>query len=161
MAKIRMKLNPESIENALKEVNKRIKSDGKSRFVEGLMDKGVEFAKAQVRELGAYYTGELEASITGYYSPILGTAVIKVNSPYAKFVEFGTGVVGKGSPHPFPEGWKYDINEHGEAGWWYFNDRDDKWHWTKGMASRPFMYNTYMELQRLAGNRAKVVFNGD
>ncbi len=35
---------------------------------------------------------------------------------YAVYVEFGTGVKGKGSPHPDVAilGWKYDVNNHGE-----------------------------------------------
>ena len=76
---------------------------------------------------------------------------------YATFVEYGTGIVGADSPHPQPSrnGWVYDINEHGEEGWWYPSRESDpnptkylsksgQWMaWTKGMPSRPFMYMTW------------------
>ena len=76
---------------------------------------------------------------------------------YAMYVEYGTGVVGKGESHPkFTEqGWIYDKNEHGEKGWWYPSTADDPnptkyrgefgwWAWTKGQRSRPFMYDTWL-----------------
>lgn len=76
---------------------------------------------------------------------------------YAMFVEFGTGVVGEENKHPMPSrrDWKYDTKEHGESGWWYpskesdpnptrYQAKDGKfWAWTKGMPSRPFMYETW------------------
>ena len=136
-----------------RELNKKV-----SLLIETLTDYGVDVAKAQIRELGAWYTGELESSITGYFSPTLGAGVIKAGSPYAVFVEFGTGIVGQTSPHPDPKDWQYDINNHGEKGWWYFNDRDQKWHWTKGIESRPFMYNTVQILERECMRIAKEVF---
>jgi len=149
VAKIKMKLTTRSIENAIKQVQeyKRELDDKVKALIKALVDKGVEIAKAQVRELGAVYTGELEESITGFFDESLGIGIIKTNCPYAVYVEFGTGVTGKRSPHPTPMGWKYDVNERGEDGWWYFNDRDKKWHWTSGMASRPFMYNTLQLLK--------------
>lgn len=132
-----------------------------SWLFEALIDYGVEVAKAQVREMDAFYTGELESSIEGYFSPAMKVGIIRAGAPYAVYVEFGTGVVGQGSPHPAPAGWRYDVNNHGEAGWWYFNDRDQKWHWTKGIESRPFMYNTARELERECGRIAREVFGRD
>ena len=163
MAKITVTLTPESIDAAIEEVRryKRKLYDRTSEIIKDLVDEGVEIAKNQLRELGAVYTGDLEASITGYFDEETGVGIIKTDSPYAICVEFGTGIVGEGSPHPAPEGWEYDINGHGEKGWWYFNERDQKWHWTKGIESRPFMYNTFLELQRLAKDEAKVVFKRD
>ena len=37
------------------------------------------------------------------------------------------------------------ICDHIEKGWFYF--KNGKWHWTKGMPSRPFMYNTASALR--------------
>ncbi len=144
-----MKLTTRSIENAIREVQqyKQTLDERVKALIKELVDKGVEIAKAQIRELGAVYTGELEGSITGFFDEELGVGIIRTDCPYAVYVEFGTGIVGKHNPHPAPEGWKYDINEHGEKGWWYFNERDNKWHWTMGMASRSFMYNTLQLLK--------------
>jgi hypothetical protein len=156
------KLSEDSISKAIREVE-RYKGELKNKvhlLIERLTDYGVEVAKAQVRELGAVYTGELEESITGYYSPSTQVGIIKTDVPYAVYVEFGTGVVGKDSSHPAADlqGWIYDVNNHGEAGWLYFNDRDQKWHWTKGMGSRPFMYNTVQILEMECMRIAKEVF---
>ena len=141
------------LEQYKKELNQKI-----SLLIEALTDRGVEIAKAQIRELGAVYTGELEESVTGYFNPTVQVGVIRAGAPYAIYVEFGTGVVGAGSPHPAPTGWRYDVNNHGEKGWWYFNERDQKWHWTKGIESRPFMYNTVQILERESIRIAKEIF---
>ena len=99
--------------------------------------------------------GDIVSNGASYY--------IYTDCDWAAFVEFGTGVVGKSNPHPDTglANWKYDTNNHGEAGWWYFNDGE--WHWTKGMPSRPFMYETAQELRDMSVimNIAKDVFGSD
>jgi len=158
--KISFGLSVKEINRAIREVEKyKAELNAKvSRLIEALTDYGVEVAKAQVRELGAWYTGELESSIEGYFSPSVGVGIIKAGAPYAVYVEFGTGVVGKSQPHPSPDDWRYDINEHGESGWWYFNDYTGHPQWTKGMPSRPFMYNTVRELENACERIAREVF---
>ena len=45
---------------------------------------------------------------------------IKNHSEEATYAEFGTGVIGEGTPYPNNDfGWEYDVNEHGEKGWRY------------------------------------------
>ena len=72
---------------------------------------------------------------------------------YGMYVEFGTGIVGASNPHPHP--WIYDVNGHGEKGWFYPTDASDPnpwkhyyngklYAWTKGQKARPFMYNTWL-----------------
>jgi hypothetical protein len=158
--KITLDLSTRDINRAIRDLKryKRELNKKVSLLIETLTDYGVDVAKAQIRELGAWYTGELESSITGYFSPTVGAGVIKAGSPYAVFVEFGTGIVGQTSPHPDPKDWQYDINKHGEDGWIYFNERDGRWHWTKGVESRPFMYNTARELEMECMRIAKEVF---
>lgn len=129
-----------------------------NRLIERLTERGVEIAKLQVRQLDAVYTGQLEESIEGVFDPENAVGIIRAGAPYAVYVEYGTGIVGQNFPHPAPEGWQYDVNKHGESGWWYFNDRDGRWHWTQGMVSRPFMYNTARELERQAITIAREVF---
>lgn len=161
--KITINLNTRDINRAIREVEK-YKKELKQKtlaLIKALTDRGEEIAKAQVRQLDAFYTGELEASIEGYFSPSWEVGIIKAGAWYAAYVEFGTGIVGEQSPHPDPQGWQYDVNSHGEKGWWYFNDRDQKWHWTKGFQSRPFMYNTVKELERECRKIALGVFGHD
>lgn len=75
--------------------------------------------------------------------------VIRVSSSsdHADFVEFGTGIVGQENPHPNPDGWEYDVNGHGEAGWIYIDKLENKKRWTAGMEARPYIYPTYLWLK--------------
>lgn len=130
-------------------------------LAEKLAERGVEIARLKIAEYDAIYTGELLASINYEYGGIIQDGakwIVYTDCPWAKFVEFGTGIVGAGSPHPNTSivGWKYDVNEHGEKGWFYF--KDGKWHWTKGMTSRPFMLETSLQLMKEITKVAKEVF---
>lgn len=157
---IKMGLNTRDINRAIKEVRryKQEVIDKTKALVEALTDRGVEVARVQLVQMGAEYTGQLSSSMVGYFSPSTGVGIIRAGAWYAVFVEFGTGVVGAGSPHPDPTGWQYDVNGHGDKGWVYFNENDQKWHWTKGMESRPFMYNTARTLEKECLQIAKEVW---
>jgi len=85
--------------------------------------------------------------IEGNKSKLQG--VIFTNSHYATFVEFGTGLVGKQHPHP-SQSWVYDVNNHGEQGWWYVHPESCAWVNTTGEPSKPFMHNTAQELEHVA-----------
>lgn len=163
MRKLSMSLSPKEIDRGIrylqkykKELNHKVLA-----LVEALTNEGANIAKLQVRQLGAIYTGELESSITGIFNASTGIGVILAGAWYATAVEFGTGVVGENSPHPQPDGWNYDVNSHGESGWWYMNNKDGIFHWTKGMPSRPFMYNTVKELEKQYTKVAREVFGRD
>lgn len=130
-------------------------------FVRRLAERGVEIAEMKITDYDAIYTGELLASINAEQGAVIQNGamwIVYTNCPWAKFVEFGTGIVGKNSPHPDTSivGWKYDVNEHGEKGWFYF--RDGEWHWTKGLPSRPFMWETSLQLTQEIVKIAKEVF---
>lgn len=85
----------------------------------------------------------------------IATAGIIDNSYIDWFNEFGTGIVGSQNPHIAEElikaGYKYDVNNHGEAGWWYPTNADDLnptkkevdngWiAWTKGLPAQKAFY---------------------
>lgn len=91
------------------------------------------------------------------------------------YVEFGTGVRGLENQHPSIKSgeavWSYDKNGYGEGGWWYEISEDNlknpyRWRkkdgtlkaWTKGMPSRPFIYNTMLWLKDQVGEKYKVGF---
>ena len=135
-----------------------------------LSEKGVVIAQANIAGLDAIFTGELISSIhTRKGSGSKGTAIfyIVADSKHAAFVEFGTGQLGQeGSyPYPFPEGieWNYNTGktifeiEPGQYGWFYPGD-DGKWYFTQGMPSRPFMYETSLELMQIVKETALEVF---
>lgn len=160
---IKMKLDPHSIENAITELQ-MYKEDVERRIrllIERLTDRGAEIARAKVVEMGAYYTGELLQSIGSYLFSFGGAPVgfIRVNAEYGIFVEFGTGIVGENSEHhPLDSfGWEYDVNEHGEVGWLFPAD-DGTYRRTRGQASRPFMYETALQLRDEFPTIVKEVF---
>lgn len=157
---IKFKLNIKDIDRAIEKV-KRFKGqflEKCNRLIEALTDEGVEVAKLEVQELDAVFTGELMNSIEGYYSPTYNVGIIKAGAYYAAYVEFGTGVVGRQSPHPNPQGWQYDVNDHGNEGWVYYDDYSGKFRWTKGFKSRPFMHNTARQLEKECAKIAREVF---
>lgn len=160
---IELSLAPGSLERAEQEVKKyAMELDEKvEALIRKLAERGAMVAKIQLAALDAVYTGELLSSIEGIYSEKDHVGIVRAGAPYAIFVEYGTGVIGAGSPHPKADGWQYDANGHGDKGWVYLNNRDGKYHWTRGYQSRPFMYNTARELERECVNIAKEVFGLD
>lgn len=157
---IKFRLDEKDIDRAIREV-KQFKTEFLEKcnqLVEALTDRGVEIAKIQVAQLDAVFTGELMNSIEGYYSPTYNVGIIKAGAYYAAYVEFGTGVVGQGAAHPNPQGWQYDVNDHGDEGWVYYDDYSGKFRWTKGFKSRPFMYNTARQLEKECEKIARGVF---
>jgi hypothetical protein len=161
--KITFGLSVKEIQRAIQEVEsyKKELNSKCQLLVQALTDQGIEIAKFNVRSLGAFYTGELEQSINGYYSPSLGTGIIYAGAWYAMYIEFGSGIRGSEAPHPLSgkTGWHYDVNDHGESGWVYYNENDGSYHWTDGMPSRPFLYETGRKLELICEKIAKAVFN--
>lgn len=157
---IRFSLNEKDINRAIKELKlfKEVFLEKCNHLIETLTDHGVEVARVEVRRLDAWYTGELMNSIDSYYSPTYNVGIIKAGAYYAAYVEFGTGVVGSKSPHPNPQDWQYDVNNHGDEGWVYYDDDGGKFRWTKGFKSRPFMYNTARQLEKDCKKIAQEVF---
>lgn len=142
-----------------------------AKFLVKLAQFGVQTASAKVYEMHAIGTGDLDSSIHYLVSDDGNAAVVRTDSVHAVYVEFGTGIRGQNSPHPVGlPGWVYDINKHGEQGWWYPTTSSDTnpykhrgkdgswWAWTKGIPARPFMYETAMGLRDGAADIAKEVF---
>ena len=154
-------LDSQSINKAIRQVEqyKRELRNKVKLLMEQIVKEGADLAKAKVAQMDAIMYGDLIASIEGVYDPATHVGVIFAGSPHAVFVEYGTGIVGANASHPDPvAGWKYDSNNHGEEGWWYWSSQDNNWHWTKGMPSRPFMWETEMELPAIITAAAKAVF---
>ena len=126
-------------------------------LVRALTETGTEVAKMQVASMDAVDTGELENDIAGVFFPEERIGVVFSPTPHALFVEYGTGIVGAGtypSDGETPQGWEYDYNHHGNAGWVYKNKNDGKFYWTRGYIARPFMLNTLRWLEEHAETEA-------
>lgn len=164
-------LSISGIRNLQKELEKyRDSLTYKCRLLaEKLSERGVEIARVQIADLDAIFTGELIQSLHSEYkgSTEYGAIfAVVTDSDHAAFVEFGTGIVGQQSPYPYelPEGvtWEYASGKtirqlaDGRYGWFY--PKDGQWYFTEGMISRPFLYNTSLELQKEIVKIAKEVF---
>ena len=160
MAKTTIKVRLDEIDEAIRKIE-RFETSFRHKcemLVKALTEEGVKIASVQVAQLDAIDTGELLNSIDGYFDSKSGVGIIKAETPYAIYVEFGTGIVGSQSPHPKPNGYKYDVNNHGDKGWVYYDDDSGTFRWTKGFKSRPFMYNTARELEKECARIAQDIF---
>jgi hypothetical protein len=168
---INVKLDPHSVADAIKEIQQYQKDvENKVRLLlQRLTDLGADIARIKIVSMGAYYSGELLSGVDGYYSPTLNVGFVRVTSDHVAFVEFGTGVVGQTNPHKNGEylskaAWQYATGakifttKEGKVGWIYPTN-DGGFRFTEGMQSRPFMYETALELSRNFANIVKAVFS--
>lgn len=91
-------------------------------------------------------TGNLENSFT-YEIISKDMAKVYTENEYARFVEFGTGVVGSSNTHTQSDSsWTYRDN-----GWWY-QDTDGNWWFTQGEVAHEFFQNAYEDLKSNANS---------
>lgn len=158
MKTIRIRLNEKSINDAITELNEYSQKVEKAaeEIVYRLTEEGVSLAQMNAAYMNIYDSGELVNGIESQYSGNKGFVIS--TATHSVFCEFGTGVVGANNPHPEVAilGWKYDVNQHGELGWWYY-DKNGEARWTKGMPSRPYMYDTAKMLRNRVVPIAKEV----
>ena len=163
-------LDPKSVDKAIKELN-AYKKEVETKTIalaQRLTDLGADIVRMKIVSMGAYDSGELLSGVDGYFSPSLNAGFIRVTSDHVAFVEFGTGVVGQQNPHQngeylskaswaYASGSKIFTTQDGRVGWIYPTD-DGGFRFTEGMVSRPFMYETAVELERQYMQIAKEVF---
>ncbi len=139
----KLKMHRESIDTGLK------------TSISELTKKGYEYMLSIVPE----NTGNLKGSIAWKFNNTNQTGAIIIGTDYALFVKYGTGIVGKKFPHPDPKSWKYDVNNHGVKGWWYFDDSQNRFRWTRGRAASSFVYKTmkFLEKQAKAGVNIRMI----
>ena len=164
---IKVKLDPKSVADAITEL-RMYKEELERRvrlLIETLVDRGAEIARAKVIEYDAILNGDMLDSINGFMAGDIG--YIRVDSNYALFVEFGTGPAGAKRPHPLggnykPTGWftAADGKPMDEIYGWTPIEADDGEiiYFTTGQPSKPFMYETAMQLRELLPEIAMEVF---
>lgn len=186
---IDMTLDKSSITNAINQIKQfRRELEAKClELVKELAKEGVNIAKMQVVSMDAVDTGELERSIDAVFFPQERCGVVVADTAYAVYVEYGTGVVGAANPHPEASGAIAIVSKAGKNGdkanahagygrsfttgengnttstnssmGWVYRGKDGKFHWTMGMPSRPFMYNTLRWLEEMAPEKAGEMFS--
>ncbi len=151
-------LNLNSVSSAINKLKTRRESidTGLKTLISKLTKKGYEYMISIVPE----DTGNLKGSITWEFDDINQKGVITIGTNYALFVEYGTGIVGKNRPPPDPKNWKYDVNNHGVKGWWYFDDNQNRLRWTRGRSASAFAYKTMKFLEKQAPKGVQIKFNG-
>ena len=163
---IKANLSVKSITDAIEQIRKyQEELDSKVKeFTKRLAEEGVQIAKANVVELLGSISSEERPS--GKNTSVY---VVKADSDHAIYVEIGTGMIGASSPYPgklpvvYAQGKKFiTLKESfgkypaGTYGWFYY--KNGQFFFTEGMPSRPFMYNTGVELREKIGIIAKEVF---
>ena len=128
-----------------------------SRNIDATLDDALEetaqkMEKKAAESLSSYGLGGSEVASSVKLVNTGDGITLVASSDHADYVEFGTGIRGAESPHPKPNGWSYDVNEHGDDGWVY-KGKDGKFHWTAGTRSRPFMYETWIYGSRIIGSQ--------
>lgn len=147
-------------------------------LAQALAEKGVEIGKGKILSYPAVFSGELVENLHFEKKTDCVYAIIS-DTDHSAFVEFGTGQLGSVVPYPYPfppdmPSWDYNVGEYiqyaeedlmwgdkvvpkGTYYWFYF--KDGAWHLTQGMPSRPFMYETAMDLPKEVAKIAKEIFN--
>ena len=165
---IKVKLDPESIENAIKEIE-AYKADLEVRvkaLLKNLVDQGANIARAKVVEHKIIHDTNLTNSIGGFIQGNVG--FIRVNDEHAVFFEFGTGPVGASDPHPLgkskykSDGW-YTMADGKPMdrlyGWQPLESPEGTvYYYTQGQKAKPFMYDTALELREVFPEIVREVF---
>ncbi len=142
------------INMSLKVDNIRKIKKGVDSFAKHMDDIKREFVKESLEYIEAKARLNIQATTGGsWYEPTgtlenswvlsVDTGILENLCYYAALVEYGTGIVGSGT-HPAPGSYKYDVNGHGESGW-FFADAQGNVHWTKGMKAHRFLYDAINE----------------
>ena len=171
MKNIAVRLDQGSIANAIEEILAYQKEvEAKTRLlIQKLVDYGAEIVRVKITGMGAVAKGDLLSGVDGYYSPTLNAGFVRVSSDHVAFVEFGTGIVGQNNPHRngeylakaawgYATGSKIFTTKDGKVGWIYPTD-DGGFRFTEGMKSRPFMWETAVELAQIFDQMALEVFH--
>lgn len=152
--KIKIKLSDRSINKSIKQLEEYKQNLNKktNQLVQKLADEGYSIIVNKIFEFDAIETGNMLSSVTKNSSNCY--AMLSVGD-CAMFVEFGTGPKGEANPYIGKnQGWKYNtgnnikeytINGVTVTGWFYPDN--GSYRFTSGMPSRPFMYETAMELR--------------
>lgn len=67
-------------------------------------------------------------------------AIVELTGSQAEFVEYGYGAIGEGT-YPPGDPWEYDINGHGEKGWYYAHGKK-----SHGMEAGAVMYDLVRDI---------------
>lgn len=142
-------------------------------FVQKLAEAGIKVAQAKIGEspLGKYVT--IKTDITeeqaGCKAILIAKGAVKESEGYAHFntllaIEFGAGIHYNKTPNPNADKFGMGVGTfpgqiHAfEDGWYYWDDKAQKWRYTHGVKATMPMYNASMDIQQNIVKIAKYVF---
>lgn len=142
-------------------------------LAERLSEIGIKVAEAKIGEspLGKYIT--IKTDITeeqaGCKAILIATGETFTNEGYAPFntllaIEFGAGIHYNKTPNPNADKFGMGVGTfpgqiHAfEDGWYYWDDKAQKWRYTHGVKATMPMYNASMEIQKNIVKISKDVF---
>lgn len=133
--------------------------------------RGTFLIRMKIAEYDAIDTGALISAVS--YPEQIAPGKYKITlrvdnglgDNYALFVEYGTGIVGGGSPHPEASeaGWSYAVGnkifetKDGRVGWIY-PTKEGSFRFTEGMEARLFWHDAAQELPDYIYTAVKKVF---
>lgn len=156
----------EGIDDVISNLQELSKSISSQDFMEFIGNKSHEIVRSKTNQSGISYR-ETEGyssnnkkvvskkEVTLYNDTMADLSNLsettKINYPngfsIAKAVEYGTGVVGASSEGSTQaQDWEYDVNNHGEKGWYY--EKDGRIYWTKGMEGKLIYYKSSEEIKK-------------
>ena len=161
-----MELSKKSLEKAKKFLNKY--QEAYSKGIDNAVKYATEMMYNKVLEY-CYANGISNhiGAIKWEYDDVTKNGRVYTSNEVIIFNEMGTGITGLNNPHPNPDGpfksWKYDVNHHGEDGWYYPTTPSDPnpykyvkdgilYGWTKGLPSRSMFYNAFLDIKNEIGN---------
>lgn len=141
MNKISISLSPGSIQNAIDELGKYRKELASK--IDSSREAVAEKAKEIYIEESQVAIGSNRAAGNTIVVNQVNSSSIQTTDPVLVYNEFGTGITGKGNPHPKSSlvGWAYDIHGHKDGGWVYPKENGG-FGWTTGLPPRRPMQNT-------------------
>lgn len=167
--KIQLTLNTRSIDAAIKEVKgRKLYIERRTKTAcERIAERAVDLCRANLLAETMQQSGDLYDKISadvvydGDKKNGKFRVILKADSEHALYVEFGSGIEGKKSPHP--QAGKWGGKKYRDTGWWTAADGKDMaqmygWlpfelpdgtviYYTEGQPARPFMYKTRQQLQ--------------
>lgn len=143
-------------------------------YVKRLAESGVAVAKARIGEspLGKYVSiqTEITEEEAGCKAILIATGEIKQSEGYPPFstllaIEFGAGIhYNVGNENPKADEFGLGVGTfpgqvHAfEDGWYYWDEKEQKWRYTHGVKATMPMYGASVEIAEKAIQIAKVVF---
>lgn len=161
MRSIRVSLSEASIDAAISDLRayRELAEPKLEELCRRLADIGVSVAQIHA-------PGELDACISALRDG--SKWLVACDSDKALFVEFGTGVVGRGSYSGDMPDWHegYDLRRTPSAhdrrdptAWWYFDEKKGKLTRTRGARAKPFMAPASEAMRRAVLETAREVFS--